>query len=452
MARDRLEHGQAVRPRPAWGKRGIWGVGKVASWLFAVSRAFEAGRGLVLGIVLCGPAAALAITPPLAGYVFDTAGNHAALPILGVVGSLLSGLLALLLARDPGLGEEAGNGWWNSPPDALRAAIKPSRQARCAGLQWRQQGVAMKIDCVLRKFPSDFRMVLADVGSAGGLHGRWKPLRSVITALLFEPRDDLSEIRRIGNDIVFPIGLAPRTGRSVLNITALANMSSSLEPDAERLASYAKKGDHTRIVDRFEMPVDRLDAVLEREGITLDAIKVDTQGSELGILEGARNALETSVLMAEVEVSFFGRYREQALVWDIVAHMHALGFELLDLSRLKRYRRRNSAGIGNLSLGGGQRAGRLAYGDAIFFLREDVLERRLASALPDEAQAMVLKTVLGLLVYGKPDMAAHLFDRFGRFVAAPVHCGVAEWFGRMGRRTRGSGILHHAFDYLARHV
>ena len=310
----------------------------------------------------------------------------------------------------------------------------------------------MTIDSLLRKFPSDFRLVLADVGSAGGLHGRWKPLRPVVTGLLFEPRDDASETRRVGNDIVFPIGLGPEAGRSVLNITALANMSSSLEPDAERLASYAKKSDHTRIVDRVDMPVDRLDAVVQREGIAVDAIKVDTQGSELGILQGAREALATSVLMAEIEVSFFGRYRGQALMWDIVEHMHGLGFELLDLSRLKRYRRKNSAGIGNLSLGAGQRAGRLAYGDALFFLREEVLEQRLAAATPADAQAMVLKVVLGLLTYGKPDMAAHLFDRFGHHVAEPVHSGVADWFARIGRRWRGSGVLHHVLDYLARHV
>jgi len=36
---------------------------KSTIWLFAVSRVFEAGRGLALGLVLCGTAAALAISP-----------------------------------------------------------------------------------------------------------------------------------------------------------------------------------------------------------------------------------------------------------------------------------------------------------------------------------------------------------------------------------------------------
>lgn len=277
-------------------------------------------------------------------------------------------------------------------------------------------------------------------------------MRNVVDGLLFEPRDDTSDIRRVGRDIVFPFGLGSAPGRSTLNVTALANMSSTLEPDADLLETYAKKNLHTRIVDRIDMPVDTLDGILEREGVRIDAIKVDTQGTELGILEGALCALNSSVLIAEVEVSFFPRYRQQALMWDVVRFMERQGFELIDLYRLKRYRRRNSAGIGNVSLGGGQRAGRLAYGDAIFLLREDVLESRLASAGSEIAEAMVLKTALGLLVYGKADMAAHLFERFAPHVREPWRGNMSNWLGRLGGRFTGSGVLHHAFDYLARHV
>jgi hypothetical protein len=29
---------------------------------------------------------------------------------------------------------------------------------------------------------------------------------------------------------------------------------------------------------------------------------------------------------------------------------------------------------------------------------------------------------------------------------------VGDWFARLGGRFTGSGVLHHVFDYLARHV
>lgn len=56
--------------------------------------------------------------------------------------------------------------------------------------------------------------------------------------------------------------------------------------------------------------------------------------------------------------------------------MRALGFELIELHRLKRYRTRNALGIANVGLRGGQRAGRIAYGDAIFLRTEPDLMAR----------------------------------------------------------------------------
>lgn len=307
----------------------------------------------------------------------------------------------------------------------------------------------MSLASLIARFPPDFEIVLADVGSAGGLHGRWQGARAVVSGVLFEPREG-GEVRREGRDTVYPIGLGEGAGTATLNLTALPNMSSTLQPDADLLQTFAKKGEHTRITGTIEMPVDSLDAIAARDGLRIDAIKVDTQGSELGILQGARQCLQGSVVMAEVEVSFFHRYREQAVLGDIVGFMGDHGFELIDLYRLKRYRRRNAARIGNLSLGSGQRAGRLAYGDAHFCLREDVLRSRLANA--GDAEGTVLRSVLATMIYGKPDMAAYLFDTFGAAVREPWRAEIAAWFSRLGKRPLRTGVLHHVFDYLGRRV
>ena len=47
----------------------------------------------------------------------------------------------------------------------------------------------MTLKPVLRACPADFEIVLADIGSAGGLKDRWAPARPVVSAMLFEPRD-----------------------------------------------------------------------------------------------------------------------------------------------------------------------------------------------------------------------------------------------------------------------
>lgn len=299
--------------------------------------------------------------------------------------------------------------------------------------------------------PGDMQIVLADVGSAGGVHKRWKPVRPIVSALLFEPREG-GETQQQGRDTIFPIALGPQAGRATLNVTALPNMSSTLPPNRALLETFRKKGAHTRITSTFDMPVDTLDAVAARSGRTVDAIKVDTQGSELSILQGAAQCLSGSVIVAEVEVSFFQRYEGQALAWDVVAFMESQGFELLELSRLKRYRRLNAAGVGNRSMGGGQRAGRLAYGDALFFLEESRLLNRIDGLPPVDGEALALKAIVALLVYGKPDMAAHLFDRT-RHVVAPARRGPLEtYFASLARGPFRAGVVHHVLDYLARHV
>lgn len=299
--------------------------------------------------------------------------------------------------------------------------------------------------------PEDLKIVLADVGSAGGIHRRWFPVRPIVSGLLFEPREG-GAVKREGLDTIYPIALGAHAGHATLNVTALPNMSSTLLPNRARLEHFRKKGDHTAITATLEMPVDTLDAVAERDGRAVDAIKVDTQGSELSILQGAVECLSRSVIIAEVEVSFFHRYQDQALASDIITFMQGRGFDLLDLSRLKRYRQRNAAGIANKSLGSGQRAGQLAYGDAIFLLQQDRLLARIGAAAPAEAEGLALKAIIALLLYGKPDMAAHLFDLTGDALDAGRRSRLATYFASLRRAPFRSGVLHHLFDRIVRHV
>jgi FkbM family methyltransferase len=299
---------------------------------------------------------------------------------------------------------------------------------------------------ILRACRPGFEIVLADVGSAGGLKGRWAPARPIVSAILFEPRDG-GEPRRAGRDTLYPVVLGPQGGRATLNLTSLPNMSSTLRPNQELLGTFRKKGSHTQITGSIEVPMDTLDAVAALDGRQVDAIKVDTQGTELGILEGAKGCLARSCLIAEIEVSFLERYRGQALFRDIEAYMMSLGFELVDLYRLKRYRRLNSSGIGNISLGGGQRAGRLAYGDAFFMLRED----RLLERIVEEGEDVAMKIIISLLVYGKADIAAAIFDRTAERFEPKRREAVAKHLRALGRKVRRNSF-HHLVDYLARHV
>lgn len=92
---------------------------KSTIWLFAVSRVFEAGRGLALGLVLCGTAAALAISPPLAGWLIDVWGWRIAYVLLSLGWGGVTLVLCWLFLRD-GAESKAGEA---APAPVDRASL-----------------------------------------------------------------------------------------------------------------------------------------------------------------------------------------------------------------------------------------------------------------------------------------------------------------------------------------
>lgn len=310
----------------------------------------------------------------------------------------------------------------------------------------------MSLARFLSRLSPSFEIVVADVGSAGGLAKRWTPAAEIVAPLLFDPREGGAE-RREGRARVFPVALAAGPGTAKLNLTALGNMSSTLVPNAALLARFRKKPAHTRLVGSAEMPADSLDNVARSAGVAVDVVKVDTQGSELEILRGAETGLRSTIFFAEVEVSFLERYRGQALADSVIGHMRERGFEMIDLYRPKRYRHANSAGVANVSLGSGQRAGRLAYADAWFVLNEDAFAARLAAldaGEPGAGATLAQKAMIVLLVYGKADMAARLFDIVADRLDPPVRAAWGRHLRGLARRVYGLQNLHHVVDYLAR--
>jgi hypothetical protein len=113
------------------------------------------------------------------------------------------------------------------------------------------------------------------------------------------------------------------------------------------------------VIAKKEVDTVSLDAFLPKSGIaTIDFLHLDTQGTELDILQGAQGILSSSVVCVKCEVEFAPIYEGQALFGDVDAFLRQHGFVLFDLSR-SRYRR---AGFPNDALTRGQ----LLWGDAIY--------------------------------------------------------------------------------------
>jgi hypothetical protein len=90
------------------------------------------------------------------------------------------------------------------------------------------------------------------------------------------------------------------------------------------------------------------------------------------------------------------------------------------------------------------RAGRLAFCDAIFVLEPQLLWQRLQKESGRDAHA-ALRAISLLLTYGKPDLAAAVFDR-AEGLPAKTHDACAAFFKRLENDGGWRQRLHHRVD------
>jgi FkbM family methyltransferase len=182
------------------------------------------------------------------------------------------------------------------------------------------------------------RLRLVDVGARGGWPPKWAPFREWVTMIGFEPDpDEFASLSQTAgrNEILIPSALSRGEGPAVLHITRNP-FCSSLYPPNRELVQALRPGDlQLDLVGEAPVSVESLDSALARANIEwVDFIKLDTQGSELDILQGAPRTLSASVLAVEVEVQFLPLYRGVGLFGEIDASLRAAGFSLAGFPNL----------------------------------------------------------------------------------------------------------------------
>lgn len=113
-----------------------------------------------------------------------------------------------------------------------------------------------------------------------------------------------------------------------------APMTSSLfEPNTALLEKFQQLGDVTRVVRTEAVETRRLDDIPETAGV--DFLKLDVQGGELVVLQGAEKRLK-DVLVIHTEVEFIPLYKGQPLFADIDVFVRSHGFALHKLKLFGR--------------------------------------------------------------------------------------------------------------------
>ncbi|HEX2777730.1 MAG TPA: FkbM family methyltransferase [Candidatus Acidoferrales bacterium] len=134
---------------------------------------------------------------------------------------------------------------------------------------------------------------------------------------------------------VFPYALGAGDERREINVTEDSSFSSFLTPREESQVIFAGNR-----VDRTEtVEIRRLDDVLESCLADIPSpriyLKLDTQGFDVSVLEGAESVLPR-ILALQTEVSVHDLYHGMHQFGETVSRFEAAGFEIIDFVTVNR--------------------------------------------------------------------------------------------------------------------
>ena len=249
-------------------------------------------------------------------------------------------------------------------------------------------------------------VTVIDIGGAMGPDACFEPLRpDMIKFMMFEP-DGRSqtgvEASVVGDDLVFPIGLARQAGKRKLYLTAGPFASSLYEPNLAFLNDF-NVAPWYRPVGEEEITVDTLDDVMARTpDWQADFVKIDVEGADLEILNSGHSALDTAYGV-QIEVSFSERNLGAPFFAEADIMLRESGFSLFDLER-EKWVRANACHKATTQ-------SQTIWADAVYLRPSDWLFARLKEQEVHVAHTSFSKALAILLAYQAHDKALHLVEQ-----------------------------------------
>lgn len=193
-------------------------------------------------------------------------------------------------------------------------------------------------------------LTLLDLGASGGSYEGFTRVAAISTLIEVDPDDrDFTDtpgpshkggpqriVTRnavIGND----------TDETVaIHLTDDAHCSSTLEPDTDKLRNFSY-ADLFKVSRTVQVPATSLTRLSRELGRTFDWIKIDTQGSELDILQNMAPPILDELVCCDAEISFYAHYKGAKTLPEFHDFMTAAGFQVARIVRVQsRIRMRKS--------------------------------------------------------------------------------------------------------------
>jgi FkbM family methyltransferase len=243
----------------------------------------------------------------------------------------------------------------------------------------------------------DDAIALLDVGASGGIIPRWSPYRQSIAFTGIEP-DERSvpglisspDSRIFRSYEIIPSGVWNASGTVGISFTRKPMCSSHFSPNGPFLSRFPAV-DRFDIVGSGQIKCETVDALFAVAARRIDFIKLDLEGGELAVLEGAVHTLQTC-LGLHVEVSFQSIRERQPLFGDVARFLESCGMEFIDFVALLRWERDSFNG-----------PGQAIFADALFLRSPENL------MAVDQARFLTARTARAYLailtIYDRYDLA-----------------------------------------------
>jgi FkbM family methyltransferase len=262
----------------------------------------------------------------------------------------------------------------------------------------------------VRAFESD-PVVIFDVGARDGMNSEWAVFGDQIKVYCFEP--DEEECTRLTAEappqvhyLAYAVGRS--TGRATLFETKLPYSTGLYKTRMEYFDRFINWENGITVSERV-IDVKSLDDILSTIGIDhIDFIKLDAEGAELDILEGAGKMLMAGNLVGVLsEIRLHREINGSPPFADLDSFLRRYNFQLFDLE-VNRHSRKALPypQIANYRMASGERffaytrRGQVQDGDALYF-RDYLLT-------PARSVVDILKVAAFMEIYSLNDCAAEL--------------------------------------------